>query len=378
MLINRCGTMVLPFMTLYLTESKHISISKAGFVVALFGLGAICGAFIGGKLTDKFSFYFIQITALIGGGIMFIILGQIKSYEWICITTFFLSLINESFRPANAAAVAHYSKEENRTRSFSLNRLSINLGWACGGALGGFIASTNYELLFWIDGLTNFVAALLLWLFLAPSKNEATVKKKPEASAKAGSSPYKDKYYVVFILLTIMYAYCFFQWFTTIPIFFKRHLHMSEFYIGVNMAMNGVLIVLFEMVTIHNLEGRRNYLYFVTIGTILFAISFFVFNLLPWVMLLAFISMVICTAGEILSMPFMNSFWISRTSHNNQGQYAALYTIAWATAQVLGPATGSQIADKWGFTALWWFIGSLCMISAFGYKWLQGKTTVKD
>src|SRR5205814_6151879 len=75
MLINRSGTMVVPFMTLYLTETKHFPIGKAGLVMAIFGLGAICGGMIGGKLTDKFGFYNIQLSALLCGGIMFIVLG---------------------------------------------------------------------------------------------------------------------------------------------------------------------------------------------------------------------------------------------------------------------------------------------------------------
>ncbi|MDQ6904814.1 MAG: MFS transporter, partial [Bacteroidota bacterium] len=121
MLVNRSGTMVIPFMTMYLTQHYDYSISKAGFVMSLFGLGAIVGSLIGGKLVDVIGYYYVQIIALIGGGSMFIILGQMRSYPAICITTFILAILNESFRPANTVAIAHYSKEQNRTRSYSLN-----------------------------------------------------------------------------------------------------------------------------------------------------------------------------------------------------------------------------------------------------------------
>lgn len=374
MLVNRCGTMVFPFMTLYLTENLQVSIPKAGFVVAIFGMGAICGAFIGGKLTDKFGFYFVQIISLISGGVMFFILGEMTSYWSICVCTFILSVLNESFRPANASAIAHYSKEENRTKSYSLNRLSINLGWALGGALGGFIVSHNYHLLFWIDGITNIFAAVLLWILLAPSKNKATVQHADIGTEAKGISPYKDGYYLVFIVLTTLFAYCFFQLFTTVPVYLKRELHLTEFFIGMTMAMNGLVIALFEMVIIHNLEGKRNILQYIAIGTILCASSFFVFNLLPGTYSLAIISMLLMTIGEILSMPFMNTFWVGRTNSSNRGQYAALFTIAWSVAQVLGPATGSQIADIWGFSILWWTMGATFLLSAAGYKWLQWKT----
>ena len=104
-LINRSGTMVLAFLTLY---SKHLgfSIAQGGWVVAIYGLGSVVGAYVGGKLSDNFGFYRMQFVALFSGGIMFIVLGQMSSYVSICICTFVLSLVNESFRPANATAIA--------------------------------------------------------------------------------------------------------------------------------------------------------------------------------------------------------------------------------------------------------------------------------
>ena len=98
--------MVLPFMTIYLT-GIGFSLFQAGIVVGMFGAGAICGGYIGGKLTDKIGFYRIQLITLIGGGCLFILLGLMKSYPLICLFTFILSLVNEAFRPANNTAIAH-------------------------------------------------------------------------------------------------------------------------------------------------------------------------------------------------------------------------------------------------------------------------------
>src|SRR3954452_8109898 len=179
-LINRSGTMVVPFMTMYATQKLHYSIVDAGIIMALFGAGSIVGAFIGGRLTDAIGFYKIQVFALFGGGIMFIVLGYLQSYLLLCCGTFFLSLVNESFRPANSTAIAFYSKAENRTRSYSLNRLAINLGWAIGGALGGFLASVNYQLLFWVDGCTNIAAAILLFKLLPYVKSGSNHTKHKE------------------------------------------------------------------------------------------------------------------------------------------------------------------------------------------------------
>ena len=377
MLINRSGTMVVPFMTIYMTQHLGVSISKAAFVISLFGAGAIIGALAGGKLTDRMGSYYIQITTLIGGGIMFIVLGQMKSYSAICVCTFLLAIINEAFRPANSVAVAHYSKEENRTRSYSLNRLAINLGWAVGGGIGGFIASYNYELLFWVDGLTNLSGAALLYFVLAPSRNVATeVKVKKEKAV--GRSAYQDTNYLIFIFLLFLFAMCFFQLFTTIPVFYKEQFHLSVFFIGIIMSMNGLLIVLFEMIMIFKLEGKRPLLHFISVGVILIGIAYLMLNL-PGInkSILAIIIMLLFTFGEILSMPFMNSYFISRTLPHNRGQYAALFTVAWASAQAIGPIIGGLVAENYGYNILWFAIAVVCMAIAFLYWLLHRKNDIR-
>ena len=107
MLINRSGTMVVPFLGLYLTDpSMGYSIGQSGIVMGLFGLGAVNGAYISGKLTDKIGFYPIQLFTLIVGGLLFFALGQMKTYPMICLFTFLLSFVNEAFRPANSTAIA--------------------------------------------------------------------------------------------------------------------------------------------------------------------------------------------------------------------------------------------------------------------------------
>ena len=369
LLVNRSGTMVVPFLTLYLTEYHHFSIAQAGLVMGLFGAGAIAGGFIGGKLTDRYGFYPIQLITLSGGGVFFILLGLMKSYTLICVFTFLLSVVNESFRPANATAVAHYSAPENRTRSYSLNRLAINLGWAVGGGLGGFLASINYHLLFWVDGLTNLCAAVLLWRLMSrPGSRAATHK---ESHDEVSNSAYRDKFYLVFIFFVMLFAMCFFQLFTNLPVYYKQDLFFSERFIGFLMALNGIIIAFVEMILVYRLEGRRSNLAYISIGVTLCSLSFLLYNFFEGGHLLATMAMIVVTIGEILSMPFMNSFWISRSSANNRGQYAGLYTIAWATAQVLGPILGSQIAQRFNFTILWWSVGLLCVMAAFGFAYMR-------
>jgi predicted MFS family arabinose efflux permease len=372
MLINRSGTMVIPFMTLYLTSpAMGYSIGEAGIVFGLFGAGAFSGAWLGGKLTDKIGFYPVQLITLSGGGLLFMLLGQMKTYPFICIFTYLLSFVNEAFRPANSTAIAFYSKEDNRTRSYALNRLAINLGWAVGSGLGGFLANINYELLFWVDGFTNIGAALLMWLVLKPVGSKPTFKKNGE-NVIIGSA-YRDRAYLIFAAITMLFASCFFQLFNNLPVFFEKKMHFSKPFIGILMAANGVIIALFEMVLVYKLEGKRQNLIYITGGVFVVGLSFLLLNVTGANTLVASAMIILVTFGEILSMPFMNSYWIARTQPSNRGQYAALYTMAWSAAQTLGPMGGAQVAQHWGFNILWWITGGVCIIAAIAFRALARK-----
>jgi len=371
MLINRSGTMVVPFMTLYLTgKTMNRTLAEAGTVMGLFGLGSIVGAYFGGRLSDRIGFFKVQLFTLVFGGLLFIILGQIKSYPLICVFTFLLSLVNEAFRPANSSAIAFYSHPENRTRSYSLNRLAINLGWAGGASLGGIIASYNYELLFWVDGTTNMVAAVSLFSFLRPKKIALKSEIKYE-EVPAAQSAYRDKPYLWFILLTTLFGFCFFQMFTTIPKYFRDNLFLSENYIGFIMAVNGIIIVGIEMVLVYILEQKKKTVFFISLGTCICAMAFLSL-LLPgnasWITLFMIL---LITFGEIMAMPFMNSFWISRSNEKNRGQYAALYTIAWGLGQTLGPFLCSRLVDATNFETLFVVLGGTLLFAAFGFSRLS-------
>ncbi len=375
MLINRSGTMVVPFLTIYLTQKLHYSITQAGWIMGIYGLGSITGALLGGRLTDRIGFYRVQLMALGSGGIMFIVLGHMTSLRSICICTLLLSIVNEAFRPANSTAIAAYSSPAAVTRSFSLNRLAINLGWAAGGAMGGLVASYNYSLLFWIDGCTNISAGILLLFFIPPGTARAFLPEKTTpANNRSTTSAFADKTYLYFLFLTTLFAFCFFQLFTLQPVFFKQELGLSISFIGALMAINGVLLASIEMMLVYRLEGKRKNTWYIAIGVLLVGISYVILNfrIIPAVWM-ALCSILLITFGEILAMPFMNSFWISRTKVHNRGQYASLYTIAYSVAQILAPALGSQVVERAGFTALWWLIGLISCINALLFSYMKSK-----
>ena len=64
-LINRAGTMVIPFLSLYLTENLGFALDNVGTIMTCFGLGSLIGAWLGGKLTDIIGYYKVMLISLI-------------------------------------------------------------------------------------------------------------------------------------------------------------------------------------------------------------------------------------------------------------------------------------------------------------------------
>ena len=62
----------------------------------------------------------------------------------------------------------------------------------------------------------------------------------------------------------------------------------------------------------------------------------------------------------------MNNVWTQRSDKTNRGQYAALYTIAWGTAQTTGPFICSLIIDSHGFNVFFITMGTMLILTSIG------------
>lgn len=370
MLINRSGTMVIAFLTIYLTQKLHFSITEAGFVMVTYGIGSICGTFSGGKLTDKIGYYPVQLWSLFLGGIIFLMLVHVENYYLFCGLVFFLSALGEAYRPANTASIADFSTPETFTRSVSLIRLAINIGWSIGPAIGGFLASRDYHLLFWTDGVTNIGAAILVFAFLRGTRRQKADKQAVKLGVDPKDSAYRDRKYIVFLVLTTLYAMAFFQLFTIGPLFYKQICQLSEIQIGYILGLNGLIVAFVEMILIYKIEGKFQKLALISFGVSLVVINYVIFlftHNYTWLI----IGVIFASLSEIFAMPFMNAFSIERSKTHNRGQYSALHSMTWSVAQISAPLVGTQTIAHFGFDALWYILGGFGVISAAGFYWLN-------
>lgn len=349
-LINRTGSMVVLFTSLYLTKELGFSMAEAGFLMSFFGGGSIIGSFMGGWLTDRWSQYHIMVGSLITSSIVLLLILFVKAFFFIGLILFFYALLADSFRPAMAASISAYSTPENRTRSVSLIRLAINLGFSIGPALGGFVAMYfGYRWLFIADSITSFSAALMLGFYLPRPNRVGSQAIKKENSIKSKSA-YRDWTYLFFILLVTFYATGFFQIFASLPQYFDRICHFSEDTIGLIMAFNGVLVVLVELPLVTWLQKKAvKPFQMIALGVICIPLSFLILLFFPCELGMTVGFMIVITLSEIFAMPHMMNYSLARPQKDRQGEYSALYSIAYGLANIIAPSLGLGLADQFGF-----------------------------
>jgi len=360
--INRAGTMVIPFLTLYLTKHLNFSLSQVGWVMTSFGIGSFLGSWLGGKLTDKIGFYKVMFWSLLLTGFLFIGLQYITTFWGFAFGVFLTMTVADTFRPAIFVSLNAYSKPENQTRSLTLIRLAINLGFSFGPFLGGLIiAMWGYKSLFWVDGITCILAILLFKIVL---KNKEFIRKEKEVEEiNTLNTVFKDKIYWLFLVIVFLMGFTFMQLFSTMPLYYKEVHGLTEVQIGLLLSINGGLIFLIEMPLIHKLEQSGiNKIKIIVWSLALFSISFFVLNTSNWVGLLV-ISMIVITVGEMLAFPFTNAFAMTRAVKGKEGLYMAFYTMAFSLAHIFSAKTGMEVIDKFGFDINWYLMGFLSLIA---------------
>ncbi len=367
-LINRAGTMVIPFLSLYLIEDLDFTLINVGWVMSAFGCGSVIGSWIGGKLTDQIGYYKVMLRSLITTGVLFIALQYLTTFYAFCMGIFIIMLVADMFRPAMFVALSAYSKPENKTRSVTLIRLAINLGFSAGPAVGGLIITTmGYGELFWVDGITCVLASILLMKVLHP-KATKTIDK---IAIKNPVSAYKDYSFLLFLVGMLFFGIVFLQYFSTMPLYYKEVHFLSELEIGIILGFNGFLIFLLEMPLIKWLENSKyTKTSLMIFGAFLTGLSFIVLNLTTWSGILI-IGMLLMTIGEMIAFPFSNAFAMDSAKKGNQGEYMALYSIAFSVAHIFGHNAGMQMVSKMGFDNTWYVttvLAVICMLILYALK----------
>jgi predicted MFS family arabinose efflux permease len=364
--VNRSGSMVLFFLTLYLTRKLGFTLAQAGQAISVFGVGALAGAYLGGVLCDRLGATAVQRLSLLLGGLNLIAMGYMTSHAGILATAFLLGVFAEALLPGNTTAMARECPPVIRTRGFALNRLAANLGVTIGPVLGGYLAMWNYRALFWVDGITSLAALARFNIFFKAGHGRpgaATAASAAEAPPAAGRRHLPAIFIMVFGIGLI-----FSQLFSTFPLYMHSAFGFAENRIGQLLAINTVIIVLFEMVLLHGLKTAPS-LKVIAVGTLLAGCGFALTPLgrgFPY----AALTVAIWTTGEMLSLPLLTSEIANRSHEGNRGRHMGWYGVSFSLAWMLGPLAGAAVYERISPLALWLGCGGLGALLALGFRWL--------
>lgn len=279
--------------------------------------------------------------------------------------------ISDMFRPAMFVSIGVYAKPENRVRALSLIRLSINMGFAAGPALGGLIIlGLGYQGLFWVDGSTCIIA-ILLFSYFVMEKKKMDMKEDVLESNDKNKTVFQDKPYWVFLFISFTTAMLFFQIFTVLPLFHSQQFGLSEVETGLLISLNGFLIFMFEMPLVSFLERKQfDRMKIIFWGALLMAISYYILLFDSWSGILV-VAMVLFTLSEILSFPFSNAIAIGRAPKGQEGRYMALYTMSFSLAHIVSSKLGLEVIGHYGYSANWLVMGTFGIVAMFvsiGFK----------
>ncbi|MCA0133721.1 MFS transporter [Winogradskyella alexanderae] len=369
-LVNRAGTMVIPFLSLYLTKNLDFSKDDAGWILAFFGIGSVIGGWLGGKLTDIFGFYKVMTFSLLTTGLCFIMLQYITSFWGLCIAILIIMSIADCFRPAIYVSIKAYTTTENQTRAIGLIRLAINAGMAIGPTVAGLIIVTQgYGLLFWIDGITCIIAIILFRYLVAPPKKEIAEKNTEEPILNK-NFVYKDNTYWIFIGICFFMGMAFFQLIVTMPLYYEEIFDLNEFQIGLMWIINVGIIIILEMPLLNFLEKKFiPVTKHIMMACTLMCISFFILFQNFWIGILI-VNMIIITFGEMLGFPFTNKFALNRAKKGIEGSYLALYAIAFSLSHIFSSKIGLSIVNEFGYQINWLVTGSYGLVGIILSYWL--------
>ncbi len=362
--INRCGSMVVPFLGLYAKEKFAFDPSEAGALLSTYGAGAFVGSWLGGWLADRIGPVRAQVWTLSASGLWMLLMIGVREVPWLFTGVFVLGVLNDAFRPGSITAVAMSVTPDLRRKALTLNRLALNLGWSFGPTIGGFLVLADFQWMFVADGGTCLAAAAFLaitfrnWRPIAPAREPMS-----------WTLPFRDRHFLWLMTANLIVLLAFMQYFTTGARVFGDSGY-SKVQIGFFLAVNPVLITLFEMPLVHALRGHRA-IPITAMGSAVVGLGYLCM-LLPWDAASVVLAMAVVAGGELLQMPMLGAHINEHSPSHARGAYNGAYGMTFCLALLLAPLLGGWIYEQNGAPVLWWTCGGLGLLASALF-WLGGQ-----
>lgn len=357
-LVNRLGTMVMPFTGVYLTQARGFSVAVAGLAMTLFGVGSLISQLVAGMLTDRIGRRATLSGSMVATAAVMLALGYSTGLPAILAGMFTLGLLIDAYRPASSALVADLVAPELRPKAFGLIFWAINLGYAVAMVAGGWLAHVGFSWLFWADAATCAVFAALVWRAV-PETRPA----RDGTEAGGFGAVLRDRTMVAFTAITLGQALVYLQTVTMLPVAMTDVVGLGTREFGLAMALNGVLIVAFQPL-VSGWLGRYDLSRVMALGLAVMAGGFAATAYATTAAHLAF-TVALWTTGEIIAAGIGGTIVAALAPAHLRGRYAGLFGFAWAVASVVAPLAGSRLLTV-GVEALWFTVGAVGLLTAAG------------
>jgi MFS family permease len=347
--INRFGTFVWPFLTIYLTRQGH-SLTAAAAAVSAFGVGSSLGSAFGGWLSDHVGRRNTIVLGTTAAAGFLMLLYTANSFPAVILWTFITGFANGTYVPANSALITDVVPAPLRMRAFSAQRMAGNAGFACGAATAGIVAKYSFLGLFVGDALTTLCYSVIALVAL-PHGLRGQTRQTPWSAAIAHLRG--DRAFHAQFIATFCAALVFAQFGSTFSLhviqsgmtltFLGWHLPPESIY-GLLIGWNGVLVMSCEL-PLSGFLSRLKPHRIMAFGYLLIGLGFGG-NGLAWTLPLHFVAMTIFTLGEMFSTPVATAQVSALAPEQMRGRYMGALVLAWNTAGVVGPMMGSLLYQQ--------------------------------
>jgi len=375
--INRAGTFLIPFLTLYLTSKRGFSEFAATSGAAVCGVGSVTASLVGGHLADQIGRRRVMLMSLFGNAGVLLVFGFLHS-PWTMFPCLFLfTMLADMYRPAASAMMGDLVEPERRSLSFGLMYTAINLGFGVGAVAGGTISRRlGFEWMFAIDATTSVIYGAIILLFIReslgmhrPPPLEASVPVEGDTvdpttihGERADASvvvPLKaavgiilrDRVFLLFCLSSFCIGTVFMQSMTSLPLYLRNEFNIDSEGYGRIISVNGLLIALLQLPLTAAIQ-RFNRATMLLLGALATAFGFGATELASVPIGFGF-TVAIWTIGEMLMAPFNGPVVTDLAGPTMRGRYFGVFGMSFSVAMMVSAPIGGWVLQRFGGVVLW-------------------------
>lgn len=378
-LINSTGGgLVFPFFSLYLTRQLDFTMTDVGIIFGAYAVVSMVSQVVGGALVDRIGRKPVMMFSLFGSAMAIMVMGMTGTVAtttgsarlvFVAVVVVLLGLTGAIFGPAVNAMVADLVGGPKRSQAYGLLRVVQNLGIAIGPAIGGFIATRSYLVLFTVAAIASVGYGVIIALMARETRPQAAAI--PAASAAVAPQDkgfwqvLNDQTFMVFCGLYLISMTVYSQMNTTLPVYLNKSFGVSEQWYGLLMSLNAAMVVLFQF-PITRLTDRFARATMMALGMAFYAVGFGMFGFVG-ALPLFFLAQAIWTVGEMITVPVSQAFVADIAPETMRGRYMGMFGLTWVMAYGAGPLLGGTVMDRLGGQFIWYAAIALNLVAMMGF-----------